>query len=91
MATSWKSQQGDGMYSLQFETDDIDKYRLVEKAAQMAVDGNTTADVVEVKHARWVQTSALVNPYCSDCKCYNDRQTTFCSCCGAKMDGGKKE
>ena len=46
MATSWKSQQGDGMYSLQFETDDIDKYKLVEKASQMAIDG--IADVVEV-------------------------------------------
>lgn len=48
MATSWKSQQGDGTYRLQFETDDVEKYKLVEKSAQMAVDGKTTADVVEV-------------------------------------------
>ena len=48
MATSWKSQIGDGKYALQFETDDVEKYKLVEKSAQMAVDGKTTADVVEV-------------------------------------------
>lgn len=48
MATSWKSQQGDGTYRLQFETDDVEKYKLVEKASQMAVDGKTTTDVVEV-------------------------------------------
>lgn len=48
MATSWKSQQSNGEYALQFETDDKEKYKLVEKAAQMAVDGKTTANFVEV-------------------------------------------
>ena len=52
MATSWKSQQGDGTYRLQFETDDVEKYKLVEKTAQMAVDGKTTADVVEIQTIR---------------------------------------
>lgn len=52
MATSWKSQQGDGTYRLQFETDDVEKYKLVEKASQMAVDGKTTADVVEIQTIR---------------------------------------
>ena len=36
-------------------------------------------------HAEWTQTSALCNPYCSNCKHYNDRQTAFCPCCGKKM------
>ena len=48
MATSWKSQQGNGEYRLQFETDNEEKYKLVEKAAQMAMDGKTKADFVEV-------------------------------------------
>ena len=52
MATSWKSQQGNGVYALQFETDDKEKYKLVEKVAQMAVDGKPTADVVEVVRCR---------------------------------------
>ena len=39
MGTSWKSQQGDGKYSLQFETNDREKYKFIEKAAQMAIDG----------------------------------------------------
>lgn len=53
MATEWKSQQGDGKYRLQFETDSKEKYKFVEKAVQMAVDEKTTADIVEVKHGYW--------------------------------------
>ena len=48
MSTEWKSQQGEGKFALQFETDDVQKYKLVEKAAQMAIDGKTEADFVEV-------------------------------------------
>lgn len=38
MATSWKSQIGDGKYCLQFETTDYEKYKVVEKAAQKMID-----------------------------------------------------
>ena len=41
MATSWKSQLGGGKYCLQFETDDYEKYKVVEKAAQQVVDANS--------------------------------------------------
>ena len=57
MSTEWKSQQGDGKYSLQFETGDKEKYMLVEKAAQMAVDGKIP-NAVEVV-------------WCKDCKYWN--------------------
>lgn len=52
MATEWKSQQGDGKYSLQFETDSKEKYKLVEKAAQMAVDGKIPCKCSECKHLK---------------------------------------
>lgn len=52
MATEWKSQQSAGDYRLQFQTGDKKKYKFVEKAAQMAVDGKRTADVVEVVRCR---------------------------------------
>ena len=45
--TSWKSQIGQGKYSLQFETEDKEKYKIVEKAAQMAVDGKVAFDIVQ--------------------------------------------
>ena len=35
--------------------------------------------------AEWIQPSALCNPYCSNCKSYNDRKTTYCPNCGNKM------
>lgn len=50
MATSWKSQQGNGEYALQFETDDKRKYKLVEKAAQMAVDGKVVARYIDIEN-----------------------------------------
>ena len=59
MATDWKSQQSEEDYHLQFQTDDKEKYKLVEKAAQMAVDGKPTADVVEVVR-------------CRDCRCWEE-------------------
>ena len=41
MATEWKSQQcfDEGKYYLQFETDDRDKFKFMEKAEQSAIDG----------------------------------------------------
>lgn len=91
MATSWKSQQGNEEYSLQFETDNKEKYKLVEKAAQMAMDGKAVADFVEVKHGRYE------DDYCTVCGCAiptDDRddaifesEVHYCYYCGAKMDG----
>ena len=36
--TGWNSQQGGRKYAIQFETDDRDLYKLVEKACQLAMD-----------------------------------------------------
>ena len=98
MATSWKSQMGDGNYALQFETDDVEKYKLVEKSAQMAVDGKTTADIVEVKHGKWIEKEEIYGDVYYTCSnCNNDWTTidgtpqenfmAYCPNCGAKMDG----
>ena len=38
MATEWKSQVGGGKYAIQFETDNRDLYKLVERACQIAMD-----------------------------------------------------
>lgn len=87
MATSFKSQQGNGEYSLQFETDNEEKYKLVEKAAEMAVDGKTAADVTKVKHGRWRKSGN--EKKCSLCKFiyYNNNDDfNYCPNCGAKMD-----
>lgn len=38
MGTEWKSQIGDGKYCIQFEANNYDYYKMVEKACQKAVD-----------------------------------------------------
>ena len=75
MATSWKSQQGDGKYSLQFETDCKEKYKNVEKAAQMAVDGKPAADVVPVVRCKDCEHGQFM-PSCS---------MYLCRCTGGKL------
>lgn len=100
MSTWWNSQQGEGEYSLQFGTDDKAKYKLVEKAAQMAVDGKTKADFAEVKHGEWIHkpssdtlggTDATYDWMCSVCKDTSVDDTNYCPNCGADMRGGKAE
>ena len=52
------------------------------------VDKQPTADVVEVKHAKWEINSDGYYPYCSHCKTEpkNGIMTKYCSECGAKMN-----
>jgi len=39
----------------------------------------------KASHAEWIQSSALCNPHCSECKKYNDMKTAFCPNCGKEM------
>ena len=46
------------------------------------------ADVVEVRHGRWVFEPGKI-PYCSECKEYSDdgdKGATICPWCGTRMD-----
>ena len=38
MSTSWKSQAAEGDYRIQFETDDYEKFKIVERACCAAID-----------------------------------------------------
>jgi len=59
-----------------------------------------TADVVEVKHGKWIKTEGRYSWHCSLCKvddqfayCWNrekgdyDFQDNYCPSCGARMNG----
>lgn len=55
-----------------------------------------TADVVEVRHGKWLnnyKSGTLVNEgfVSSCCDMWNERKSSFCPNCGAKMDGGNNE
>ena len=52
------------------------------------VDSLPAADVVEVRHGRWIFEPGKI-PYCSECKEYSDdgdKGATFCPWCGARID-----
>ena len=52
-----------------------------------------TADVVEVKHGKWLKVQELSPRYvCTCCNhLYNNMGYKYCPNCGAKMDGGNAE
>ena len=56
------------------------------------INDQPTADVVEVKHAYWIDLN-IAEWQCSECKYRVERwnNTPYCPECGAKMDGGKAE
>ena len=49
-----------------------------------------TADVVEVKHGKWIFTDSSLFPVyrCSVCNKRDDGKTRFCPNCGAEMKEG---
>lgn len=54
------------------------------------IEKTPTADVVEVRHGRWIMgLDEAEFPYgvCSECNTTWDNDTPYCPNCGAKMDG----
>ena len=52
-----------------------------------------TADVVEVKHGEWIEHS-YGELKCSACRIVQEDEPhryNYCPCCGAKMDGERRE
>lgn len=80
MSTFWKSQQGCGRYCLQFETEDKEKYRLIERAAQMAIDGKSVADMVEIPEGG---IGNLSDGYHTFNELYHHRAVLFSVICNA--------
>ena len=73
--------------------------RIKGNVFRRCVETAPAADVVEVKHATWVSIDEDVIFECSACGAEistswdyeNDDMFRFCPCCGAKMDGERKE
>ena len=100
MATGFSTRSGPDGYRLNFDTDNLDYYLLMQKIARHCVDGKPAADVAPVRHGRWMTTDAYPHHlYCSVCyktyaknaKSVNelDLPTNYCPNCGARM--GKED
>lgn len=71
--------------------------------AETAIEMQPTADVVEVRHAYWKETTHITESKrgreihsklynCSNCDAPNGRKkSSYCHWCGAKMDGERRE
>ena len=72
---------------------------LSTKTIGEAINNTPTADVVEVKHGEWIEVDDGVligdgkHIECSECGTWaKDKQkSNYCSHCGAKMDGERRE
>ena len=77
---------------------DVDGTVTVENAERYflnLIDKTSTADVVEVVHAHWIENFGLVYQNkvffgfrCTACNLTNNAMSNYCPNCGAKMDGG---
>ena len=75
------------------------KYPINAKAVRTAIEQVPAADVVEVRHGKWLSVEGDVLFECSICGTevstswdYDDPEMfRYCPCCGAKMDGERKE
>ena len=97
MATGFSTRSGPDGYRLNFDTDNLDYYLLMQKIARHCVDGKPAADVAPVRHGRWEPGNPIC-PVCGenkfkdlDADVWADWQPKFCPNCGALMDGKEDE
>ena len=72
--------------------DDIDTWASGwREYAKLQMDSLPAADVVPVRHGRWIWDGYVYDaPWqCSNCGVFHDVDSNYCPNCGAKMDGGK--
>lgn len=66
-------------------------------APALEVKAMPAADVVEVRHGRWILNDDESVAYCSECDCAipmkwgKDMTWLYCPECGLKMDGGQNK
>ena len=104
MATGFSTRSGPDGYRLNFDTDNLDYYLLMQKIARHCVDGKPAADVAPVRHGRWIEDErtypgpGLKNNLCSVCGeiagswkegLEPGRKWAYCPNCGARM--GKED
>lgn len=85
MATGFSTRSGSDGYRLNFDTDNLDYYLLMQKIARHCVDGKPASDVAPVRHGRlYLAEDAVFR--CSECGriCY-ELDAPYCYC-GARMD-----
>lgn len=90
MATGFSTKSGPDGYRLNFDTDNLDYYLLMQKIARHCVDGKPDAAVAEVvrcKDCVWRGREECAMFYCCNCGEQHTWETDndFCSY-GARMD-----
>ena len=88
MATSWKAQQDlkTGKYYLQFETDDKEKYKQVEKLCQQLMNNNISkgikiVDIQEPFEMPYLPDISMIPEPCRGCSNHpNNGGSGYCNC-----------
>lgn len=74
-----------------FGFDNPDDDNLFEFVPKEFIDNATTADVREVVHGEWTDTThGLICSACKTYQVYGNRFYNFCPFCGAEMKNGEK-
>lgn len=94
MATGFSTRSGPDGYRLNFDTDNLDYYLLMQEIARHCIDGKPAADVAPVRHGRWIHpVPGDGENHCSVCHAeqpwfygYGYYEPDYCPNCGARMD-----
>ena len=88
MATGFSTRSGPDGYRLNFDTDNLDYYLLMQKIARHCVDGKPASDVAPVRHGRWKNGGNGLYDTCSACdkEIYLAIPMNYCPNCGARMN-----
>lgn len=85
--------------------DELSRYGMTEDG-EAIINAIPAADVVEVRHGRWIKDDETGEPICSVCHSgkptravcssviehkLNNHEIRYCYYCGAKMDGGQDD
>lgn len=69
---------------------EYDEPYLVSAVPEEVIRSLPPADVVEVRHGRWLESDNGPMQKCSVCGATGWDEFYYCPNCGAKMDGGQK-
>ena len=73
-----------------FSEAEHEMYRMICET-EIGIGKTPAADVVEVKHGRWVNKGGYL-VWCSECNKHNEtKKTPYCPNCGADMRGAEDE
>lgn len=82
MATAFNTQTGNGEYRLQFETDNMDHFLLMQATARQCIDGKPQTHADQIRAMSDEELVEFINHFnICDHRTNEECKTSYCACC----------